>query len=96
MSKKQRSEQEFIKDTIDGYLDANDWRVQENSNVGFSIGGLILHSSGAMSANYWLNEVYPENIREAHKKATMHIHDLSMLAPYCAGWSLKQLIMEGL
>jgi ribonucleoside-triphosphate reductase (formate) len=96
MSKKQRSEQEFIKETIDGYLDANDWRVQENSNVGFSIGGLILHSSGAMSANYWLNEVYPENIKEAHKNATMHIHDLSMLAPYCAGWSLKQLIMEGL
>lgn len=96
MSKKQRTETEFIKDTIDGYLDANDWRVQENSNVGFSIGGLMLHSSGTLSANYWLNEVYPEDIREAHKSARMHIHDLSMLAPYCAGWSIKQLILEGL
>lgn len=96
MSKKQRTETEFVKDTIDGYLDANDWRVQENSNVGFSIGGLMLHSSGTLSANYWLNEVYPEDIREAHKSARMHIHDLSMLAPYCAGWSIKQLILEGL
>lgn len=96
MSKKQRTEQEFIKDTIGGYLDANDWRVQENSNVGFSIGGLMLHSSGAMSANYWLNEVYPKEISEAHRNATIHIHDLCMLSPYCAGWSIKQLIMEGL
>ena len=96
MSKKQRTENEFIKETVDGYLQENDWRVQENSNVGFSIGGLMLHSSGAIAANYWLNEVYPERIREAHKNATMHIHDLSMLSPYCAGWSIRQLILEGL
>ena len=96
MSKKQRTEQEFIKDTIDGYLDTNDWRVQENSNVGFSIGGLVLHSSGTMAANYWLNEIYPKEVSDAHRSASMHIHDLSMLSPYCAGWSIKQLIMEGL
>lgn len=96
MSKRQRTENEFIKETVDGYLQENDWRVQENSNVGFSIGGLMLHSSGAIAANYWLNEVYPERIREAHKNATMHIHDLSMLSPYCAGWSIRQLILEGL
>jgi anaerobic ribonucleoside-triphosphate reductase len=96
MSKKQRTEQEFVKETIDGYLEKNDWRVQENSNVGFSIGGLILHSAGTLAANYWLNEVYPKEIADAHKNATIHIHDLSMLAPYCAGWSIKQLIQEGL
>ena len=96
MSKKQRTEMEFVKDTVDGYLAENDWRVQENSNVGFSIGGLMLHSSGTLSANYWLNEVYPPEISEAHKSARMHIHDLGMLAPYCAGWSIKQLILEGL
>lgn len=96
MSKRQRTKNEFIKETVDGYLQENDWRVQENSNVGFSIGGLMLHSSGAIAANYWLNEVYPERIRDAHKNATMHIHDLSMLSPYCAGWSIRQLILEGL
>lgn len=96
MSKRQRIENEFIKETVAGYLQEKDWRVQENSNVGFSIGGLVLHSSGAIAANYWLNEVYPEHIREAHKNATMHIHDLSMLSPYCAGWSIRQLILEGL
>lgn len=96
MSKRQRTEKEFIKETVDDYLQENDWRVQENSNVGFSIGGLMLHSSGAIAANYWLNEVYPEHIREAHKNATMHIHDLSMLSPYCSGWSIRQLILEGL
>jgi len=96
MSKKQRNEQEFVKETVDGYIDQYDWRVQENSNVGFSIGGLILHSAGATAANYWLNEVYPKEITDAHKNTTIHIHDLCMLAPYCAGWSIKQLIMEGL
>ena len=96
MSKKQRNEQEFVKDTIDGYLGKNDWRVQENSNVGFSIGGLILHTAGTASANYWLNEVYPKEVADAHKNATMHIHDLGMLAPYCSGWSFRQLIAEGL
>lgn len=96
MSKKQRTEQEFIKETVEGYLENNDWRVQENSNVGFSIGGQILHGSGTLAANYWLNEVYPQEIKEAHASARMHIHDLSMLAPYCAGWSIRQLIAEGL
>lgn len=96
MSKKQKTDQEFVKVTIEDYLGANDWRVQENSNVGFSIGGLMLHSSGTLAANYWLNEVYPQEIKEAHSSARMHIHDLSMLAPYCAGWSIRQLITEGL
>lgn len=96
MSKKQQSAQEFVKDNINGYIGKGDWRVQENSNVGFSISGLILHGSGAMSANYWLNEVYPEEIRNAHTNATIHIHDLGMLSAYCAGWSLRQLIAEGL
>ena len=96
MSKRQRTENEFIKETVDGYLQENDWRVQENSNVGFSIGGLMLHSSGAIAANYWLNEVYPERIREAHKNATMHIHDLSMLILYYAVWGIRHLKLNGL
>ena len=96
MGKKQRDEATFIEESIGEYLHANDWRVKENSNVGFSIGGLILHSAGTMAANYWLNVVYTPEIKEAHTSARMHIHDLSMLASYCAGWSLKQLIVEGL
>ena len=84
------------KDLVDNYLKVNDWRVKENSTVNFSIGGLILSNSGAITANYWLSEVYDEEIANAHRNAQIHIHDLSMLAGYCAGWSLKQLIQEGL
>ena len=84
------------KKTIEDYVNAIDWRVKENSTVNYSIGGLILNASGAVTANYWLSEVYDKEIGEAHRNGDMHIHDLSMLAPYCAGWSLKQLIREGL
>ncbi len=81
---------------VDNYLKINDWRVKENSTVTYSVGGLILSNSGAITANYWLSEVYDEEIGEAHRNADIHIHDLSMLTGYCAGWSLKQLIQEGL
>ena len=84
------------KDIVDNYLNINDWRVKENSTVTYSVGGLILSNSGAITANYWLSEVYDEEIAKAHKEADLHIHDLSMLTGYCAGWSLKQLIQEGL
>jgi len=84
------------KDTVDKYLKLNDWRVKENSTVTYSVGGLILSNSGAITANYWLNEVYDQEIGQAHKNADIHIHDLSMLTGYCAGWSLKQLIQDGL
>ena len=84
------------KDTIDKYLNLADWRVKENSTVTYSVGGLILSNSGAMTANYWLNDVYDEEIGNAHRNCDIHIHDLSMLTGYCAGWSLKQLIKEGL
>ena len=84
------------KDLINNYLKLNDWRVKENSTVTYSIGGLILSNSGAVTANYWLSNVYDEEIAKAHRDATIHIHDLSMLTGYCAGWSLKQLIEEGL
>ncbi|MBE7075936.1 MAG: ribonucleoside triphosphate reductase [Clostridiales bacterium] len=84
------------KDTVDKYLKLADWRVKENSTVTYSVGGLILSNSGAISANYWLNDVYDKEIGQAHKNADIHIHDLSMLTGYCAGWSLKQLIQEGL
>ena len=84
------------KDTIDNYLKINDWRVKENSTVTYSVGGLILSNSGAITANYWLSEVYDEEIADAHRSADIHIHDLSMLTGYCAGWSLKQLIEQGL
>ena len=82
--------------TVNNYLSKLDWRVNENSTVTYSIGGLILHNSGTITANYWLNEVYDEQIGKAHKNGWLHIHDLSMLSGYCAGWSLKQLIEEGL
>ena len=85
-----------INRTMDGYLNQSDWRVNENSNVNFSLGGLILHNSGAITANYWLKEIYPESIAHAHRNADFHIHDLSMFSGYCAGWSLRQLIEEGL
>lgn len=84
------------KDIVDNYLKLNDWRVKENSTVTYSVGGLILSNSGAITANYWLSEIYDEEIGEAHRNADFHIHDLSMLTGYCAGWSLKQLIKEGL
>ena len=84
------------KNIIDNYLKINDWRVKENSTVTYSVGGLILSNSGAVTANYWLSEVYDKEIADAHKNADIHIHDLSMLTGYCAGWSLKQLIKEGL
>ena len=84
------------KDLVDSYVLATDWRVKENSTVTYSVGGLILSNSGAITANYWLSEIYDEEIAKAHKDGDMHIHDLSMLTGYCAGWSLKQLLMEGL
>lgn len=84
------------KEIVDNYVKAEDWRVKENSTVTYSVGGLILHNSGAVTANYWLSEVYDDEIANAHRQADMHIHDLSMLTGYCAGWSLKQLIQEGL
>ncbi|MCF0140902.1 MAG: ribonucleoside triphosphate reductase, partial [Mogibacterium sp.] len=84
------------KDLVDSYLKINDWRVKENSTVTYSVGGLILSNSGAITANYWLSEIYDQEIAEAHRNADIHIHDLSMLTGYCAGWSLKQLIQEGL
>ena len=84
------------KDLVDNYLQINDWRVKENSTVTYSVGGLILSNSGAITANYWLSEIYDSEIAEAHRSAAIHLHDLSMLTGYCAGWSLKQLIQEGL
>ena len=84
------------KDLVDDYLQINDWRVKENSTVTYSVGGLILSNSGAITANYWLSEIYDQEVANAHRNAEIHIHDLSMLTGYCAGWSLKQLIQEGL
>ncbi len=84
------------KDLVDSYLDSSDWRVKENSTVTYSVGGLILSNSGAITANYWLSEIYDEEIADAHRSAAIHLHDLSMLTGYCAGWSIKQLIQEGL
>ena len=84
------------KKLVDDYLRVSDWRVKENSTVTYSVGGLILSNSGAITANYWLSEIYDEEIGDAHRNADLHLHDLSMLTGYCAGWSLKQLIQEGL
>ena len=84
------------KQLVNSYVDSIDWRVKENSTVTYSVGGLILSNSGAITANYWLSEIYDEEIANAHRNCDMHIHDLSMLTGYCAGWSLKQLIQEGL
>ncbi len=81
---------------VDNYLKVSDWRVKENSTVTYSVGGLILSNSGAVTANYWLSQIYDKEIADAHRNADMHIHDLSMLTGYCAGWSLKQLIQQGL
>jgi len=91
-----RSTELDYKKTVDNYLKIADWRVKENSTVTYSVGGLILSNSGAVTANYWLSEVYDQEVANAHKNADIHIHDLSMLTGYCAGWSLKQLIKEGL
>ncbi len=81
---------------VDDYININDWRVKENSTVSYSVGGLILSNSGAVTANYWLSNIYDQEIADAHRSAAIHLHDLSMLTGYCAGWSLKQLIQEGL
>ena len=81
---------------VDAYVKETDWRVKENSTVTYSVGGLILNNSGAITANYWLSEIYDDEIADAHRNAEIHIHDLSMLTGYCAGWSLRQLIKEGL
>jgi ribonucleoside-triphosphate reductase len=85
-----------INETMDGYLRQSDWRVNENANVNYSLGGLILHNSGSITANYWLKNIYPQEVADAHINADFHIHDLSMFSGYCAGWSLRQLIEEGL
>ena len=84
------------REIVNSYVKEEDWRVKENSTVTYSVGGLILHNSGSITANYWLSEIYDEEIAAAHRNADIHIHDLSMLTGYCAGWSLKQLIKEGL
>lgn len=84
------------KDIVDKYMRAMDWRVKDNSTVTYSLGGMILNNSCAITANYWLSEVYDDEVEQAHRNADIHIHDLSMLSGYCAGWSLKQLIQEGL
>lgn len=84
------------RDIVNSYVNVTDWRVKENSTVTYSVGGLILSNSGAITANYWLSEIYDEEIANAHRNADIHLHDLSMLTGYCAGWSLKQLIKEGL
>ncbi len=97
--RKVREKEDLILDiehTMDGYLKQSDWRVNENSNVNYSLGGLILHNSGAITANYWLENIYTRDIADAHKNGDLHIHDLSMFSGYCAGWSLRQLITEGL
>lgn len=85
-----------INQTMDGYLSQQDWRVKENANVNFSLGGLILHNSGTITANYWLKNIYTPEIANAHITAAFHIHDLSMFSGYCAGWSIRQLVTEGL
>ncbi|XAZ48191.1 anaerobic ribonucleoside-triphosphate reductase [Pseudomonas simiae] len=82
--------------SMNEYLDREDWRVQANANQGYSLGGLVLNVAGKVTANYWLDEVYSEQIGRAHREADLHIHDLDMLAGYCAGWSLRSLLHEGL
>ena len=99
LHEKQRALESTIldyKQVVNSYINVTDWRVKENSTVTYSVGGLILSNSGAITANYWLSEVYDEEIANAHRNCDLHIHDLSMLTGYCAGWSLKQLIQEGL
>lgn len=81
--------------TIREYLHQSDWRVNENANQGYSLGGMILNTSGKITANYWLNYIYPKEVREAHVEGDFHLHDLGMFSGYCAGWSLRQLLEEG-
>ncbi|HQT26778.1 MAG TPA: anaerobic ribonucleoside-triphosphate reductase, partial [Burkholderiales bacterium] len=85
-----------VEDSIDEYLEKRDWRVNANANQGYSLGGLILNVSGKIVANYWLNHVYAPEVGEAHRSGDLHVHDLDMLAGYCAGWSLRTLLSEGL
>lgn len=85
-----------INTTMDGYLSQSDWRVNENSNVNYSLGGLILHNSGSITANYWLKNIYASEIADAHRDGDIHLHDLSMFSAYCAGWSLRDLLIDGL
>ena len=85
-----------VASSVNEYLDRADWRVSANANQGYSLGGLILNTSGKVIANYWLSHVYPPEIGQAHREADIHIHDLDMLAGYCAGWSLRTLLHEGL
>ena len=85
-----------VVDTIDEYLTRTDWRVNANANQGYSLGGLILNTSGKVTANYWLSRVYPPEVGHAHRNGDLHIHDLDMLSGYCAGWSLRTLLHEGL
>ncbi|MCC2320606.1 ribonucleoside triphosphate reductase [Cellulomonas xiejunii] len=85
-----------VASTVDEYLDRSDWRVNANANQGYSLGGLILNTAGKVIANYWLNEVYPSEVGQAHRDGSMHVHDLDMLSGYCAGWSLRTLLQEGL
>ena len=84
------------KTLVNSYVNVEDWRVKENSTVTYTVGGLILSNSGAITANYWLSEIYDKEVADAHRNGDIHLHDLSMLTGYCAGWSLKQLIQEGL
>jgi ribonucleoside-triphosphate reductase (formate) len=93
-----RSQQTLVDvaSSIDDYLDRSDWRVQANANQGYSLGGLILNASGKLIANYWLSHVYPPEVDRAHREGDLHVHDLDMLAGYCAGWSLRTLLAEGL
>src|SRR5690554_7121341 len=83
-----------VASTVNEYLQRADWRVNANANQGYSLGGLILNASGKLIANYWLDEVYPAAVGEAHREGDLHIHDLDMLSGYCAGWSLRQLLIE--
>lgn len=98
MKRKSREAKDMfdIAKIINSYIDESDWRTKENSNVGYSIGALILNNSGAMSANYWLNNVYPKEVSNAHRQGALHIHDASMLTGYCMGLSLRKLVMEGI
>ena len=84
-----------VADTITEYLERADWRVNANANQDYSLGGMMLNTSGKVVANYWLNEVFSPEAGQAHRRGDIHIHDLDMLAGYCAGWSLRQLLEQG-
>ena len=84
-----------VKEALEEYLSRSDWRVNANSNQGYSLGGMILNTSGKVTANYWLSHIYPEKVGQSHRDGDFHIHDLDMFAGYCAGWSLRQLLEEG-